>query len=297
MLTLGKASALFGLIACGAAILYFTFQLYFDWMDHHSHMSSIKTAIWTVLHLPYHIAVVLTVEGCGQWITWRRTMEAIQDAIISLLEGVNKGMTAGKGGQGVVDALDDALSKAYKTYTFSAKTVITMGQELEKIAALPDSYWESFDGDRYSTNPTANDTVFSKAYSTLEGSLINGIFGTYGLTTSSKAKTQAEAAGKNDASRGEDVAMNAVGDRLVMIVSCVPVPPLTEPNTHIETEADLDSLACSRLRRWRRCPVAPVPHAPHAEAQGLVRLPIYPPWPSHHLRCRPLPHCDCLHQR
>ncbi|KAI8716194.1 hypothetical protein NCS52_00912500 [Fusarium sp. LHS14.1] len=219
--TTSWSSALFGLIACGAAILYFIFQLYFDWMDHHSHMSPIKTAIWTVLHLPFHIAVVLTVEGCGQWITWRRTMEAIIEALFSLADGLNKGLTAGKGGQGVVDALDVALSNTYKTYTFSAKTVITMSQELEKIAGLPESYWESFDIDRFSNNPTANDTAFDSAYATLQGSLINGVFGTYGLTTSSKAKTQADAASQTDKFRGEEIAMNAVEDRLVMILAYV----------------------------------------------------------------------------
>lgn len=193
-------------------------------MDHHSHMSPIKTAIWTVLHLPYHIAVVLTVEGSGQWITWRRTMEAIREAIFSLENGFFKAATAGMDGLGMSEAVAAALTKTYDTYTFSAKTVDTMNQELAKIPDFPDSYWESFDIDRFSNNPTANDTAITKIMATLEGSLINGVFTTYGLTTSSKAKTQAEAAGKTDKFRGEEAAMEAVGERLVMIVSGAPVP-------------------------------------------------------------------------
>ena len=224
MLTLGKASALFGLIACGAAILYFTFQLYFDWMDHHSHMSPIKTALWTVLHLPYHIAIVLTVEGSGQWITARRTFEAISEALASFWAGFSKGLNSGLGGEGVANELGVALQKTYETYTFSVKTVNIMNEELARLLEFPDSYWKSFDLDRALNDPVGNDTSVAKIIGTLEGSLANGIFNTYGLTTSSKVKTQAEAEGENDKYTGEEIAFAAVIERLIMIVSSDPVP-------------------------------------------------------------------------
>ncbi|UPK92841.1 hypothetical protein LCI18_003776 [Fusarium solani-melongenae] len=216
-LTHAKASALFGLIACGAAILYFTFQLYFDWMDHHSHMSPIKTAIWTVLHLPYHIAIVLTVEGSGQWITWRRTWEAIREVLASFDTSFAQGLSSGK----VFDAVSAALDKSYATYTFSAKTVVSMAEELQKIQEIPDSQWESFDINRATTNPTANDTVVMNIIETLRGSLTNGVLSTYGLTTSSKVKSQAEAEGENNKLMGEAIAFAAVLDRLVMILAYV----------------------------------------------------------------------------
>ncbi|KAM6529540.1 hypothetical protein FALCPG4_007669 [Fusarium falciforme] len=219
--TTSWSSALFGLIACGAAILYFTFQLYFDWMDHHSHMSPIKTAIWTILHLPYHIAIVLTVEGSGQWITWRRTWEAIGEALLVLETGFAQGVSSGKGTQGVYDALVEALDKTYETYTFSAKTVITMAEELRKIPAIPDSYWGSFDSNRLLNNPTANDTAVDNIYTTLQASLMNAVFNTYGLTTSSKVKTQAEAEGETNKLSGEAIALSAVIDRLIMILAYV----------------------------------------------------------------------------
>ncbi|KAJ4212861.1 hypothetical protein NW759_011502 [Fusarium solani] len=219
--TTSWSSALFGLIACGAAILYFTFQLYFDWMDHHSHMSPIKTALWTILHLPYHIAIVLTVEGSGQWITWRRAWEAMNEAIFSLTAGLIQGASSGKGGQGVYDAVVEALGKSYDTYTFSAKTISTMSGELDKLPAVPDSYWESFDYNRLLNNPTANDTDVGGIIATLQLSLTNAVFNTYGLTTSSKVKAQSEAEGQTDKLSGETIAFDAVIERLVMILAYV----------------------------------------------------------------------------
>lgn len=187
-------------------------------------MSPIKTAIWTILHLPYHIAIVLTVEGSGQWITWRRTWEAMNEAISSFTDGFLQGVSSGKGGQGVYDTVLETLQKSYDTYTFSTKAVVTMGEELEKIPTFPDSYWNSFDVDRFMSNPTANDTAVKKIFATVQGALVNSVFSTYGLTTSSKAKAQAEAASETDKLNGEDLATEAVLDRLVMIVSSDPIP-------------------------------------------------------------------------
>ncbi|RMJ09410.1 hypothetical protein CDV36_010953 [Fusarium kuroshium] len=213
--TTSWSSALFGLIACGAAILYFIFQLYFDWMDHHSHMSPIRTALWTILHLPYHIAVVLTVEGCGQWITTRRTFEALTEAMNSFWAGFEKALTSNATGQSISTALAATLEKAYETYTFNVKTVNIMNMELDKLVEFPDSYWKSFDLNRALSNPVGNDTAVAEVIATIEGSLINGIFGTYGLTTSSKAKALAE--GQTDALTSEVVGIAAVIDRLSMI--------------------------------------------------------------------------------
>ncbi|KAJ4319634.1 hypothetical protein N0V84_006270 [Fusarium piperis] len=214
-LTLAKASALFGLIACGAAILYFTFQLYFDWMDHHSHMSPIRQALWTILHLPFHIAIVLTVEGSGQWITWQRTWEAINEAVLSVTTGLTKALDSGMGGQDLVKELAGALDKTYETYTFSVKTVNTMNSELAKLAEFPDSVWKSFATNLDANNLTANDTAIAESLATIYSSLMNAISNTYGLTTSAKVKAQAESYGAGlDA---ESVALDAVYNRLSMI--------------------------------------------------------------------------------
>ncbi|RSM08372.1 hypothetical protein CDV31_008184 [Fusarium ambrosium] len=214
--TTSWSSTLFGLIACGAAILYFIFQLYFDWMDHHSHMSPIRTAIWTILHLPFHIAVVLTVEGSSQWIITRRTLEAIGEAINSLWVGLANSVSKGETSQNVYDGLLSALEKSYDTYSFNIKTLQVMQKALDGILEFPDSYWQSYDANRVETNPTANDTAVLKLFETIGGSLQNGIFTTYGLTTSSKVT--AEVDGQTDDLQGQAIAYNAVYSRVSMIL-------------------------------------------------------------------------------
>lgn len=183
-------------------------------------MSPLRTALWTTLHLPFHIAVVLTVEGSGQWITARRTFEAISEALVSFWTGFANGLNSGLGGQGVADELGVALEKTYETYTFSVKTVTVMNEALGALLQFPDSYWASFDVERAFTSPVGNDTTVVDIIGTLGGSLANGIFNTYGLTTSSKSKALAET--QTYYSDAEAVAFNAVINRLRMIVSSTP---------------------------------------------------------------------------
>ena len=52
-------------------IIYFLYMLYFDWVQEHHHMGTIKQPIWAFLHFPLHLALVLTVEGASQFIAWR----------------------------------------------------------------------------------------------------------------------------------------------------------------------------------------------------------------------------------
>lgn len=184
-------------------------------------MSAIRQALWTTLHLPFHIALVLTVEGSGQWITWQRTIEAMRDATFSLESALAKAVNSGMGGEGIATELAVALNKTYETYTFSVKTVSTMNQQLALLPEFPDSYWESFSS-RDFNNPTADDTAVVGILNTLLGSLMNAILNTYGLTTSSKVKAQAES--QKVAFDAEEVTLNAVYDRLQMIVSSGPVP-------------------------------------------------------------------------
>ncbi len=44
-------------------------MLYFDQIEH-DRFGTIRQQIWTLLHFPFHIAIVLTVEGSTQFISW-----------------------------------------------------------------------------------------------------------------------------------------------------------------------------------------------------------------------------------
>lgn len=64
------SASLVGNIICAVLILYFIYMIYFDWLEE-EHFGTIRQQIWSFLHFPLHVALVLAVEGVAQSITWR----------------------------------------------------------------------------------------------------------------------------------------------------------------------------------------------------------------------------------
>ncbi|KXT17759.1 hypothetical protein AC579_3643 [Pseudocercospora musae] len=67
-----------GNILSAVAIYYFLYMLYFDWINSESHLGTIRQQIWSFLHFPLHLALVLAVEGVAQCVTWRAAIIAAQ---------------------------------------------------------------------------------------------------------------------------------------------------------------------------------------------------------------------------
>ncbi|KAF2151582.1 hypothetical protein K461DRAFT_279070 [Myriangium duriaei CBS 260.36] len=59
-----------GDVICGILIVYFLYVIYFDWLQE-EHMGTIRQQIWSFLHFPLHLALVLSLEGASQFLAWR----------------------------------------------------------------------------------------------------------------------------------------------------------------------------------------------------------------------------------
>ncbi|KAF7195204.1 hypothetical protein HII31_03410 [Pseudocercospora fuligena] len=59
-----------GAIICAVLILYFIYMLYFDWVEE-EHFGSIREQVWSFMHFPLHLFLVLAVEGVAQAVAWR----------------------------------------------------------------------------------------------------------------------------------------------------------------------------------------------------------------------------------
>jgi hypothetical protein len=42
-----------------------------------SHFGSFRESLWTFVHFPFHLALVLLVEGAAQIILWRKIVETV----------------------------------------------------------------------------------------------------------------------------------------------------------------------------------------------------------------------------
>ncbi|KAI9054768.1 hypothetical protein LZ554_001917 [Drepanopeziza brunnea f. sp. 'monogermtubi'] len=64
-------------IATAVIIVYFIYMIYFDWINR-NHFGSFREGLWALLHFPFHLALVLLLEGAAQFIVWRKVVEVIR---------------------------------------------------------------------------------------------------------------------------------------------------------------------------------------------------------------------------
>ncbi|XMA16151.1 hypothetical protein WAI453_008942 [Rhynchosporium graminicola] len=58
-------------------IVYFIYMIYFDWMNR-EHFGSLREGLWSFLHFPFHLSLVLLVQGAAQFIVWRKVIEVVR---------------------------------------------------------------------------------------------------------------------------------------------------------------------------------------------------------------------------
>ena len=65
-----------GSIICGVVIIYCLWMMYFDQVETEK-VGTIRQQVWTLVHFPYHVSILLVVEGVTQLSTWRKLIDFI----------------------------------------------------------------------------------------------------------------------------------------------------------------------------------------------------------------------------
>ncbi|KAF2121199.1 bacterial low temperature requirement A protein-domain-containing protein [Lophiotrema nucula] len=84
-------AAVVGQIIAAVTIIYFLYMLYFDRMQE-EHFGSIKQQIWSFLHFPLHVVLVLVLQGISILIVWRQAVDAFNNfnnAFIADIDAIN----------------------------------------------------------------------------------------------------------------------------------------------------------------------------------------------------------------
>ncbi|KAK7752843.1 hypothetical protein SLS62_005185 [Diatrype stigma] len=138
--------ALIGTIASAAGLAYIIFQLYFDWM-HEDGGSNLTTHIlWILFHMPFHISLVLLVEGGNQFIVWRRAIEAI-DAASATLEGAAFGFQQIDDTKAIVDRIKEPVMSLLDAYKPSDEvtTLRTVNDAFSDMETIPNEFWSMYE--------------------------------------------------------------------------------------------------------------------------------------------------------
>ncbi|KAI0388099.1 hypothetical protein F5Y04DRAFT_286994 [Hypomontagnella monticulosa] len=171
------SGTLIGLVTAGTALIYIIFQLYFDWMHDEHSMSKRHQVWWTSLHLPFHIALVLLLEGTSQFVVWARIIESTDAAIakvLSTMSKINEEYTS----EDIADLLAGVVKPFLKKYPPAdvLETWKSVNETLEHIADIPDSFWDS--------DPSPDDSTlvhYKSDLVELMNTMINAVYNAFGI--------------------------------------------------------------------------------------------------------------------
>lgn len=138
--------ATIGTVTAAAATIYFVFQIYFDWGIHHHHMSAIRQQIWSFLHFPFHVAMILFVAGSSQYIIWWKLVEAITMLLTNFNKAISGSVLADARAnvttESFINFLNSTISSVLTLYPPTyADTYIDLDATLASLGNVSDQYW------------------------------------------------------------------------------------------------------------------------------------------------------------
>ncbi|KAI1073939.1 hypothetical protein F5B20DRAFT_474933 [Whalleya microplaca] len=168
--------ALIGIATASCALIYIIFQLYFDWMHEEHSMSKRHQVWWASIHLPFHIALTLLLEGANQFFVWARVLESISAAIDKVVKG-QYSLPENPTSKEVSKMLEDVIYPFLEKYqpTNVLETWESVKELLAEISDIPDSFWSSSepDADTYEH--------FRQDVTELIYTMVNAIYAAFGI--------------------------------------------------------------------------------------------------------------------
>lgn len=136
-------------------------MIYFDWMNR-SYFGSFREGLWTFLHFPFHLALVLLVEGAAQFILWRKAVEVVasvnklflaaeskftgtSSAVLSYLFSNVTNMVFEMYNPKFMHTIDDAQKAIYAIGNTTFNSTEQLRQITTLFTVIQDSLFDSFD--------------------------------------------------------------------------------------------------------------------------------------------------------
>lgn len=133
-------STTIGIVTAATATIYFVFLTYFDWMRH-PYLPALRQQLWTIVHYPLHLALVLFMQGFNQFIVWSKIINVIGslsfESVLNTVDDVSKASTAT-----VVSNLTDLTTDFFERFPPKYyMTYVSVNDSLNNISSLADEFW------------------------------------------------------------------------------------------------------------------------------------------------------------
>ncbi|PSS22920.1 hypothetical protein M430DRAFT_25883 [Amorphotheca resinae ATCC 22711] len=173
-------SANIGALLGGITAIYLFYMLYFDTLNRH-HFGSIRQQIWSFLHFPFHVALVLCLSGMAQFVIWQKIMEAYMQFGRNLTNTLrtfanSDGSTNFTNPDDLIRVVNSTIQNIFAIYpptdntTTQAEVGETVGALSEQLSLLMSN-----------TSTDANYTGLEDAVAEVGFVVLNSIMDTYGF--------------------------------------------------------------------------------------------------------------------
>ncbi|KAM3482170.1 hypothetical protein MY5147_000289 [Beauveria neobassiana] len=199
-----------GFVTAAVATVYFVFLVYFDWLGAKTHLPPLRRNVWVALHFPFHLALVLFMQGFTQMLIWGKIAKQLKRAFdfadptndVDVVSGHATTLSVSRS----VNASVQEFIGDYPSQLESTTEVINGA--LGNISSLPDSFWPlvarvaNDKDDMSAANLTDADLdSFEKLYNSginLAVSMANNVFRSFNTEVSGEIEA------KNKALEGQD---------------------------------------------------------------------------------------------
>lgn len=189
--------------------MYFVFLVYFDWLGTTTHLPHVRRNIWVALHLPFHLALVLFMQGFTQLLLWGKIVRQLNRAFDSAdptnnLDVVNANATS----ETVAKTINDQVQEFFNDYPPKLESTGELVKAaIANISSLPDKFWPTLStiissGDEDQLNLTDSD---EGSLSTLESSgislataMTNSVFSAFGTEVGGEIESKRKGLEKQD---------------------------------------------------------------------------------------------------
>lgn len=171
-------------MAAAVATIYFIFLIYFDWLRSSFHLPPLRQQLWTSLHLPFHLSLVLFMKSFTQFLIWSKISSQVDYAGDILIRGFRN--HANMTSLGIATALNESVQVFLQTYPPKiSSTPETVNSAIRNLSSLPQSFWENFTSRSDNPDETNPDDVqFMDAVAKLVSSMYNALHAAFGIDLS-----------------------------------------------------------------------------------------------------------------
>ncbi|TVY68728.1 hypothetical protein LSUE1_G006963 [Lachnellula suecica] len=176
-----------GILVAAITIIYFLYMLYFDFLPK-VHFGSYRQPIWAFFHAPFHLALVLFMEGLAEFVIWHKMVAAasyfsdqVSESLTPLADAVAANETANTAPEffeQVVTNLNNTINAIWVLYPPEFTTTLVETENL--LSEIGEGFIKG--------NETSQD-AFEDTIDNLIYTVTHSIFETYGFESEETNKT------------------------------------------------------------------------------------------------------------